>query len=194
MLTQDTCCVNCCAAWGTQAADATSRLDVAAAAARTAKAIPVVASLLEKQIMLLAPSQPTVVATVADIFDSAALDSFKRLWQRCKLTGIDFWRLLWHGSAADWELCITKSFAAGASMNLDESTITQQVSQAAFTCIHAGFNNCFTACQLGAGEPLCERMCWLSTRQGSTQQHGSCALGSVLTLLLPTTGAAVGPF
>jgi hypothetical protein len=86
MLTQDTCCVNCCAAWGTQAADTTSRLDVAAAAARTAKAIPVVASL---------------VATVADIFDSAALDGFKRLWQRCKLAGIDFWRLLWHGTAAD---------------------------------------------------------------------------------------------
>jgi hypothetical protein len=104
-------------------------MDIAAAAARAAKAISVVVFLLGRHITVLSLSQPTVA--VPYIFDHAALDAFKRLWQRCKLTGIDFWRLLWCGSAADWEHCITMSFAAGASLKLEESTITQQVSQAA---------------------------------------------------------------
>ena len=108
-------------------------MDVAAAAACTAKAIPVVASVLEKQITVV--GQPIVVVTVAGIFDHAALDGFKRLWQRCRLLGIDFWHLLWRGTATDWELCMTKSFAAGASMHLQESTIIQQVNQAAFACM-----------------------------------------------------------
>jgi hypothetical protein len=100
-------------------------LDVAAAAACTAKAIPIVAALLEKQITVV--GQPKVVVEVAGIFDNAAHDGFKRLWQRCRLLGIDFWQLLWRGTATDWEMCMTKSFAAGASMHLEESTIIQQV-------------------------------------------------------------------
>jgi hypothetical protein len=103
-------------------------MDVAAAAARSAKAVPVVAFLLGRLItVLLGSSQLTVVP---GILDHAALDAFKRLRQRCLLTGTDFWQLLWCGSAADWEECITKSFAAGASMKVEELTITQQVSQA----------------------------------------------------------------
>jgi hypothetical protein len=117
-------------------------LDVAAAAARTAKAIPVVANLLGKQITVV--DNPAVVV-VAGFFDPAALGAFQRLWQRCKLLGIDFWQLLWRGTATDWELCMTMSFAAGASMHLEESTIIQQVNQAAFACMHA----CMHACMQG---------------------------------------------
>jgi hypothetical protein len=132
-------------------------LDVAAAAACTTKAIPVAASLLEKQITVV--GQPTVVVTVVGIFDPAALAAFQRLWQRCRLLGIHFWHLLWRGTATDWELCMTKSFAEGASMNLEESTIIQQVSQAAFACMHACFDNsCFIACQ--------QQSCASSMREG----------------------------
>jgi hypothetical protein len=105
-------------------------LDVVAAAACTAKAIPIVAALLEKQITVV--GQPKMVVEVAGIFDKTAHDGFKRLWGRCGLAKIDFWQLLWRGTATDWEMCMTKSFKAGASIHLEESTIIQQVNQTAF--------------------------------------------------------------
>jgi hypothetical protein len=102
-------------------------LDVAAATARTAKALPAVASLLEKQITVLSHGQLTEAVRVADIFDPAALVTFKRLVERCRVTGTDCWELLWCGRTAGWEQCMTKSFAAGVSLNLEESTIKQMV-------------------------------------------------------------------
>jgi hypothetical protein len=105
-------------------------LDVVAAAACTAKAIPIVAALLEKQITVV--GQPKMVVEVAGIFDKTAHDGFKRLWGRCGLAKIDFWQLLWRGTATDWEMCMTKSCKAGASIHLEESTIIQQVNQTAF--------------------------------------------------------------
>lgn len=175
------------AVWGTQAADATSRLDVAAAAACTAKAIAVVASLLEKQIAVV--GQPSVVVTVAGIFDPAALGAFQRLWQRCKLLGIDFWHLLWRGTATDWELCMTNSFAAGASLHLEESTIIQQVRQAAFACMHSGLNKLLHSVSAGGGRPF-GRIC-VGSPQGNHNTKATqdfVCLALVLTLLLPTTG------
>jgi hypothetical protein len=112
------------AVWSGLTANASSRLDVAAAASRTTLAIPQIASLLGKQI---APLSSTDQASAIPVLDPAGLDGFKRLQRRTDRAKLDLWQLLWEGEAEDWERCFVTSFAVGLSRDLQESTLQYQV-------------------------------------------------------------------
>ena len=112
------------AVWSGLTANASSRLDVAAAASRTASALPQIASLLGKHI---APLSSTDQASATPILDPAGLDGLKRLQRRADSAQLDLWPLLWEGAAEDWEKCFITSFAAGLSRDLLESTLQYQV-------------------------------------------------------------------
>ena len=66
-------------------------------------------------------------ATQPAILDEAALKGLKRLQERAAKADVDLWQLLWLGDTANWEQMITQSFAAGMSLELEESTVQQQV-------------------------------------------------------------------
>ena len=121
------------AVWSGLTADALSRLDVSAAASRVALALQPIGSLLGKCIAaVISPATQGVVsaavsATQPAILDEAALKGFKRLQERAAKADVDLWQLLWLGDTANWEQMITQSFAAGMSLELEESTVQQQV-------------------------------------------------------------------
>lgn len=61
------------------------------------------------------------------ILDPKGLDALKRLQIRAQHAEVDLWGLLWSADAVGWEDCISKSFAAGMGVQLEESTVQYQV-------------------------------------------------------------------
>ncbi|WIA36185.1 hypothetical protein OEZ86_007528 [Tetradesmus obliquus] len=137
--------------WSGLTADALSRLDVSAAASRVALALQPIGSLLGKCIAaVISPATQGVVsaavsATQPAILDEGALKGLKRLQERAAKADVDLWQLLWLGDTANWEQMITQSFAAGMSLELEESTMQQQLVHEFRVALLIGRRLCLTA-------------------------------------------------
>lgn len=137
--------------WSGLTADALSRLDVSAAASRVALALQPIGSLLGKCIAaVISPATQGVVsaavsATQPAILDEGALKGLKRLQERAAKADVDLWQLLWLGDTANWEQMITQSFAAGMSLELEESTVQQQLVHEFRVALLIGRRLCLTA-------------------------------------------------
>ncbi len=61
--------------------------------------------------------------------DACAKAALRRMQQRARAAGVNLVQLLLTGSIQQWEQLVTVSFQKGMSLNLQESTIKQQVSR-----------------------------------------------------------------